>query len=1052
MISKGNNTGISIVIACCCSRNLIERVRLFLSQVWVNCEFVIGYVDDALNLEDIKLIQCIMQKHKINVSFVKCIKPLGKYETDLSKNEIYIQCEQYITKDYVVLTTDMVDYSKDYFKIQKRLENLESDIIINGYNIAWNNGTQALYPPYYETNDNPNECNTNFIFTSPNRWWLICTENKIFKKELIKKCLKTLSEYYKHSSAHLELDELMLSVVSFKYSRKISIDCNNYIMTEWKDSDEAIKNFYENATIEYYMNEIEKVSEFIKNKVIGNHSDKFEYFFNFFLGRVIWRHEWAIPSIKDRLKQNYPGIKSFSIDSFCKYEVNISELDAVSNNENIDDIKVKVYVSMHNESYIPRNSQVIEPIQVGTSLSKNVYSNMIHDNDSVDNISEKNKMYCELTSQYYVWKNIKNQDYYGFWHYRRYFSFNKNESNNDNEIIYLNSLNDESIKKSNIDDNTIKEYCAKYDIILPRKTLLRENGEVITVYQQWCNHFNKKDLDVTIDVVSEKYPQYLKAFLEVMNSTSAVFCNMFIMAREYFNQYSQFCFDILFEVEQRIDQERYNIEKYRTLGHIAERLLAVYVTYIEKYSKEYARIFYALKIQYNDTKPYAIIEHPQINNCVSIMLACDDKYMRYTNVLLESIKENSSKEYYYDIVICHRDITLKNQNISESMFNNCKNISIRFADVTRNFEKFTKLHIDRHLSLETYYRFLVLDIFKGYDRVLYLDCDMVVNSDLSELFFTEMTDQQYIAAVRDYDFIAAALSKDKEFYHEKILKHVKIDKPENYFQAGMILFNLKNLLKQFSSDSFFETALSRNWFFHDQDVLNCLLNGHVKFVDDKWNVFSLLEENSRRSDLLFNHLPAKFSNSYQKSLRNPAIVHYAGVPKVWFDSSIHLGHLFWKYARNTPFYEKLNDVLNNGEGDKSGWLLFTSPNSDGQKTTHFFSIRSVNDPWISNYCVIDFIFMSNHTNIITNTLIVNYSLFPHEKYGVWTKVIDFKWTNSSEPFNQITYCIDDNKSHGLDIYVTHLNQYEGFSFKVRQLSSRCNTNPYIKIERCGFVP
>ena len=78
---------------------------------------------------------------------------------------------------------------------------------------------------------------------------------------------------------------------------------------------------------------------------------------------------------------------------------------------------IKIYVVCHKKSYVPKNPYLY-PIQVGASIAGTRLSDML-DDDEGDNISEKNKSYCELTAQYWAWKN-DDADYYGFFHYRRY--------------------------------------------------------------------------------------------------------------------------------------------------------------------------------------------------------------------------------------------------------------------------------------------------------------------------------------------------------------------------------------------------------------------------------------------------------------------------------------------------------------------------------------------------------------------------------------------------------------------------------------------------------
>ena len=83
---------------------------------------------------------------------------------------------------------------------------------------------------------------------------------------------------------------------------------------------------------------------------------------------------------------------------------------------------IKILVSCHKKSYVPK-SKYLFPIQVGCALSDSKYQGMYYDNEG-EHISGKNKLYCELTAQYWAWKNL-DADYYGFFHYRRYLSFQK---------------------------------------------------------------------------------------------------------------------------------------------------------------------------------------------------------------------------------------------------------------------------------------------------------------------------------------------------------------------------------------------------------------------------------------------------------------------------------------------------------------------------------------------------------------------------------------------------------------------------------------------------
>jgi lipopolysaccharide biosynthesis glycosyltransferase len=616
-------------------------------------------------------------------------------------------------------------------------------------------------------------------------------------------------------------------------------------------------------------------------------------------------------------------------------------------------------------------------------------------------------------------------------------------------IIPCESLNEESLKHFLIDEKHISEVVDGYDIIVPTEWECVEEGKKYTIYEHWSRHLQREDLDLVIKLVLKKYPIYYDSLMSVLHSDrGAIFCNMFIMKKELFEEYSAFLFDILAEVEQERDHSRYNVEQYRTIGHIAERLLAVYVRYIEDARPE-TKVLYISKVQFKDTRPYAVVKPLAIDKkAVSIVLACNDAYMRYTDVLLTSILENANADYHYDIVIMHRDISERNIQIARDIFTQNNNFTLRFADVTRNFEKYKHVHVDRHLTLETYYRFLVTDIFKEYDRVLYLDCDMAVNTDISKLYFTDL-EGYYAAAVRDIDFIAKYV-EDKEFCQKNVLKYVKINDYFDYFQAGMILFNIPEIRKRFTSEKLFETALMRKWFFHDQDVLNHLLKGKVKYVDFKWNVFSALDPGSDREMLFRDYLAAGFAESYREAVKDPCIIHFAGVPKVWDDLSVDLSHIFWKYARKSPYYEALLRNMLIGDGVKTSWLLFTREKKMENTGTKFFRITNSGDAWNSILCVIDFIYCTGDTVSYTDTLFVDAQTYPHEQYGSWLGVGQFQWEKGVKIFTEnIGFVVDGNKS--ISVWVRCMAQFQGFSFTVRMLESRNIEKPKIVIENQHFI-
>ena len=202
--------------------------------------------------------------------------------------------------------------------------------------------------------------------------------------------------------------------------------------------------------------------------------------------------------------------------------------------------KVKIFVSYHKKSPLIK-SDVFEPIEVGRALksSENSLKDiMIGDSDG-ENISEKNPRYCELTAQYYVWKNYEklgNPDYVGFCHYRRLFNFNP-----DARFcgpIFGGDVFEQLMMSSENIEKTISEY----DMIVPETF----NLEDYTVFTHYKNSHYIRDYQVALDIMFEKYPEFKEAANEYNNGHESYFTNCYIMTREEFFAYMEWLFSILF--------------------------------------------------------------------------------------------------------------------------------------------------------------------------------------------------------------------------------------------------------------------------------------------------------------------------------------------------------------------------------------------------------------------------------------------------------------------------------------------------------------------------
>lgn len=146
-------------------------------------------------------------------------------------------------------------------------------------------------------------------------------------------------------------------------------------------------------------------------------------------------------------------------------------------------MNIKILTSYHKKCALV-SSEIIRPIQVGTSINGTAYSDTLHDNTGI-NISDKNRMYCELTAQYWAWKNLE-ADYYGFMHYRRYFCFSMSHLNEDQfGNVLLPYPDEQAIKKLHLSDAEIEKVVMQYDLICTAPQDTKELGQGATVYEHY---------------------------------------------------------------------------------------------------------------------------------------------------------------------------------------------------------------------------------------------------------------------------------------------------------------------------------------------------------------------------------------------------------------------------------------------------------------------------------------------------------------------------------------------------------------------------------------
>lgn len=223
---------------------------------------------------------------------------------------------------------------------------------------------------------------------------------------------------------------------------------------------------------------------------------------------------------------------------------------------------IKILVAAHKKYWMP-DDDVYLPIHVGREGKDDL--GYIGDNTG-DNISAKNANYCELTGLYWAWKNL-NCDYIGLCHYRRYFC--KNSRFFKLFVFIFKKFKNRIILKK----KDYKDLLSRYQIILPQKYRMGK----MNVYEQYKLNHNIDDLEKCFKIIDNLYPEYVESYKKIMKQNYMYSCNMFVMPKNFFDDYMEFLFNILTEVEKKLDISDYDVYQTRVYGFLSERLFNVWL-------------------------------------------------------------------------------------------------------------------------------------------------------------------------------------------------------------------------------------------------------------------------------------------------------------------------------------------------------------------------------------------------------------------------------------------------------------------------------------------
>ena len=260
------------------------------------------------------------------------------------------------------------------------------------------------------------------------------------------------------------------------------------------------------------------------------------------------------------------------------------------------------------------------------------------------------------------------------------------------------------------------------------------------------------------------------------------------------------------------------------------------------------------------------------NKVIPVFYACDDNFVKYTVVSLQSMKEHASRDQKYCIHVLHTNISKEMQDVMYAMQD--EQFQIRFDDVTDYLKSISdKLPLRDYYSKTTYFRLFIAEMFPEYEKAIYIDSDTVVLGD------------KYVGAAREQAMVQT------DVYGTYVEKVLGIDR-NAYFNAGLLVINCEQFRKQCVLDQFIELLHVYNFVVtQDEDYLNLICKGQVFWLPQQWNTE------------VFGNIDYP-----EESI---CVLHYIMVSKPWHYKDCRMGAYFWEYAKKTVCYEEILEVLEN---------------------------------------------------------------------------------------------------------------------------------------------
>lgn len=591
---------------------------------------------------------------------------------------------------------------------------------------------------------------------------------------------------------------------------------------------------------------------------------------------------------------------------------------------------IKIFVSHRTDK---KSRTIDNPLFVnvlcGAALTDEKECRTFLRDDTGENISDKKEHFSELTVMYWAWKNV-DADYYGLCHYRRYFSFADSRKQKD-LIPYIDRdihpkgqgfyvypyITNRAVELFGLDEMSMRHKIEQSDVILREPVDVRklENlGYTKAIHGREKNTalHNFKDVGKLIQIIHEKYPEYDQTVQEYYDGPYGQWFDCFIMKKEIFQPFCAWLFDILFELERRIDFTAYNYQQIRAAAYLSEDLFGIYFKRQEE--ENHLKITHQPLVLFQDTDRYAAPADVSKGRPI-VAIPCSGQELLLASVTVNSMLKNIPKDQELSIyIICAQHQRSQAEFLK---FYETKQISVHILSpekyLVENGYFESSYHMDRSIR---YGGLLIAYLLPDLSKAVCLEPGCIVLNNICSLF-EESVENWAFAAAQDIILAGYANGANREV-RDYYRKHPYGLNPYKQYSSSVMVLNLEKIREDFSLKTVMQYII-QDCYPDMQEFMNHLFTGRIKELNSRWNTFVTDAEQRWAVELT----PYDEWRKYQDANAMPYLLNYITREKPWKCFSAWMGEVFWKYAAESYGYERLwLQAVRNGakraDADKEG--------------------------------------------------------------------------------------------------------------------------------------